>query len=272
MNRAMTLVGVVAMGMLCASGLASAGIVVTGVSFGGSYTQNFDGLPQSGSETVTGRGPHNFSALTTVTASGMEGWQFANPAGSSANTEFRAQNGSLSGSAGRGVVSFGTDGASDRALGALPTSNQINAFGVVLINNAGGVVDTLNVAFVGEQWRRGDISTPSVLGLTYGFGGSIDDAATAVESLKFLSPNQAGATNSAVDGNAVENQSAIAGVLTGLNWQPGSGLALKWTMSEQSGQDDGLAIDSLSISGRAIPEPATLGVLACLGLVALRRR
>ena len=84
----------------------------------------------------------------------MEGWFGANFFGSSTNTEFKAQDGSLGSGAGRGVISFGANGSSDRALGALPTSNQIPSFGIVLFNASSDTYQALDVSFIGELAGR----------------------------------------------------------------------------------------------------------------------
>jgi len=122
---------------------------------GGTYSENFDTLPSTGASSVANRGP-NYINPTWTGATALTGWQMANPTGSATTTEYRAQDGSLSGSAGRGVVSFGTTGSSDRALGALSTSNQIPTFGLVLTNNTSQLLTSFTLSYTGEQWRRGD--------------------------------------------------------------------------------------------------------------------
>lgn len=246
------------------------------VAFVESYAQTFDGLNQSGAQTLTGQGPHAFAALTsgslTPAITGMEGWYLANPGGSSGNTEYRAQDGSLSGSAGRGVVSFGLTGSSNRALGALPTSNQINSFGVVLENTSAVTIPGITVAFTGQQWRAGDAGIFNTLSFAYGLGGSISDATTSFAALDFTSPNTTGG-NAAIDGTLAANQVQRSATISVLDWTPGTSLALRWTMNEVTGQDTGLAIDNLQIN--AVPEPSAV-VLGAAGIVlagvAVRRR
>lgn len=240
------------------------------VSFTGSYFQDFDGLNQTGSQTVSGRGPHSFSALTSLTVSDMDGWYFGNPGGSSGNTEFRAQDGSLSGSAGRGVVSFGTSGSSDRALGTLPTSNQVSAFGVLLTNTSGSTLAGITISFVGEQWRAGDADVLNTLSFHYGFGNDIYSATTPVAALAFNAPVLSGG-ESALNGNLLDNQQALSASILGLDWAPGQTLALLWQTNELSGQDNGLAIDNLSVTVVPLPAAAWM-LLSALGPLAWSRR
>lgn len=242
---------------------------------GGVYSQEFDTLPittGAGSDTVTvaGRGPHALNSAFGV--AGLDGWYGANPSGSSENTEFRAQNGSLAGGSGRGVLSLGAAGSTDRALGALSTSNQINSFGAVFINDTADTLTEFTLIYTGEQWRRGSVPAPNGLFFFYGLGTSIDDATNAFTGLDFVGPNtQAAPTEVALDGNNPLNQSLIAATIGGLNWLPGTSLAIRWNAQDQSGQDDGVAIDSLRFSA-AVPAPGALALLGLGGLTALRRR
>lgn len=243
---------------------------------GGTYVQNFDTLPSTGSGNASGRGPHELVPVWSG-ATGLVGWQFANPSGNSSSTEYRAQNGSQSGSSGRGVVSFGSTGSSDRAIGALATSNQISTFGLVLINNTPNDLTSITLSFVGEQWRRGDVSSPNTLAFSYGLGSSIGAGGlTAYAPLNFVSPNtQASPNEVALDGNLAGNQTALSATITGINWGVGESLVLKWTGQDLSGQDDGLAIDNLTFT--AVPEPSSLalsvlGLAGIVGMVIRRRR
>ncbi|MBL9150571.1 MAG: SdiA-regulated domain-containing protein [Phycisphaerae bacterium] len=215
------------------------------VAFTGSYAQNFNGLGQSGAQTLTGKGPHAIEGV--LGATGVLGWYGANFFGSSGNTEFKAHNGSLASSAGRGVISFGANGSSDRALGALPTSNQISSIGVVLTNDTDETFVSIDVAFTGEQWRAGEAGIANVLNCSFGLGTSLNDATTPVGALTFAAPNLAGG-ETAIDGNAPENQSAVSGTIRGLAWGPGQSLVLRWDIVELSGQDNGLGIDDLVVA------------------------
>ena len=187
--------------------LIAASSAAAQTSFTGTYTQSFDGLGQKGATTLTGRGPHAIEGV--LGATGVESWFGANFLGSSLNTEFKAQNGSLGSSAGRGVISFGLDGSSERAIGALPTSNQVSSFGVVLVNDTDTTFAGIDLAFVGEQWRAGGANIPNTLLFRFGVGASIEDATEAVPALDFLAPNLAGG-ETALDGNGTVSWSDLA--------------------------------------------------------------
>jgi len=250
---------------------------------GGAYAQDFDTLPTTNPATtsLSGKGPHALN--TAFGVSGLDGWYGANPGGSSTSTEFRAHDGSLSGSSGRGVLSLGTTGSTERALGVLSTSNQINSFGLVLQNNTGATIDSVDISFVGEQWRRGDITTGTYDSLTFAYlvssdanANILDSGFTDVAGLSFTSPNtQTSPTNVALDGNAAGNKLSLSGTLGGLNWTAGNYLVLRWSGVDLSGQDDGLAIDTFRLTGNPVPEPSTLALLLALataGLLVRRAR
>ena len=56
--------------------------------------------------------------------------------------------------------------------------------------------------------------------------------------------------------------------MTGLNWQPGEDLWVRWADINDAGNDHGLAIDDVTFSAEAIPEPATI-TMAGLALAAV---
>jgi hypothetical protein len=236
---------------------------------GGTLTENFDTLPTNVSNPVQlGLSKAPFFINPAINnLSGLTGWQSAN-IGSSATSEFRSQDGSLSGSGGRGVISYGINGSSERALGALPTSNQINPFGLVLVNNSQDTYQKITVSFVGEQWRRGEPGVNNIMTFAYGEAADIAGGLTAVPALSFSNPNsQAAPTQVALDGNLPANQVALWGTISGLQWAPGETLVLRWTTSEGSGQDNGMAIDNFEFSAQ-VPEPSTLAlaIVAAIGL------
>jgi hypothetical protein len=266
--------------------LACAPVFASSLNFTGSYSNDFNLLPRENVDNPanavvsiqTGRGPHGFDVGFLV--SGFDGWFGSNPAGSSSNTEFKSHDGSLAGSAGRGVLSLGLNGDTDRALGALSTSNQINTFGLVLINGTNGTIDSLDVSYIGEQWRRGNIlsSSPDVNSLRFSFATFASDPGTSViddllsppgtspanfttvEDLTFNTPNRQDAPlEVAINGNESANQTARSATLGSLNWQAGQYLVLRWSARDISGQDDGLAIDSLVISAGVNPPEFVVG-------------
>jgi len=238
---------------------------------GGNYAQAFDGLPSSGTYTLSGAGPFEV-ADAPISATGMTGWAIYKFAGTGTNLEFKVQDGSLSGSAGRGAISFGTASEADRALGGLATSNVAAGFGLTLTNTSASTFQSFTLSYTGEQWRDGGAAEADKLSFAYGVNSALDSASlVSAASLDFIAP----ITNNddaALNGNLAANRRAISATVTGLQWAPGQTLVLRWTDADITGQDDGLAIDGLTFSA-AVPEPTTAGVaMMAAGVMAARRR
>lgn len=251
-----------------------------------SYAQNFDGLSSSATTTANPGGGTGAGVGLAIAGTGMNGWYMRNDRGSSSSTEYRAHDGSLASSAGRGVVSFGTTGSTDRALGTLATCNQISTFAVILQNNTGYNLSQFSLGFTGEQWRAGEENLNNVLNFKYSVVSTAPSATaiglnaagfTAVNSLTFQTPflgDGAGGvgTEVAVNGNLPQYQASLSGSAP-VSWGAGQYLVLQWSGVDLSGQDNGIAIDNLSFS--AIPEPSTYAAIlgaAALGFAAIRRR
>jgi len=278
--------------LLAASAVASPTIAAPVPYAGGTYSQNFNGLPTTTSNAgiaavITGRGPHDINASYGTTppnvlaATGMEGWTMSNHLGSSGDTEYRAHNGSASGSAGRGVISFGTTSTTDRALGTLATSNQISRFGLAFLNNSNTTFTNFSVNFTVEQWRQGGTGVVNTnlydYAVTSSAGDDINDDVLFTNYGSYGTPNpfdtvgEFGEIN--LNGNLAENQIGVTDGVGGISWAPGQWLLLRWNGQDVTGQDNGLSIDDLSFSA-GVPEPSSLA-LAALGLLAtgwVRRR
>ncbi len=220
---------------------------------GGTYTQDFDTLPSTGTFTFTGNGPFSLDAFPGVNAAGLAGWSFVKYSGSGANALFKFDNGaSNSGS----VVSYGLANAPDRALGSLSSGSTVSRVGVTLVNTTGHTVNYVTIAYTGEQWRRGSAAA-NKFAFEYAVGSADINTGTftAVPALDFIAPVTTGA-DVLLDGNLAANRvPGITATVTGLNWAPGQKLVLRWTDVNDGGNDDALAIDDFSLTD-APPVPA----------------
>lgn len=215
---------------------------------GADYLQSFDTLPSAGTFTFAGAGPFALNAASPgINATGLAGWSVAKSSGSGANVLFKFDNGaSNSGSA----VSYGTTGASDRALGSLASGTMASRFGVTLLNTTNTTITYFTLSYTGEQWRHGGATTPNKLTFSYAVGGSGIGSGNFVNApaLDFTAPIATAATL-VLDGNLAANRvTNIAATIAGLNWAPGQTLVLRWTDVDDGGSDDGLAIDDLVFS------------------------
>ena len=204
------------------------------------YTQNFDTLPSSGSATWTNN-------------STIPGWFHAR---TGTGTTIVANDGSSN--AGN-MYSYGTGTATDRALGSLGSGNAAigNLFwGVRLQNNSGVTITSLDMTYIGEQWRNSAaaaqtasfsylVGSPTVTGSLAEF----QSAGTAVTQLDFTSPITGG-TAGALNGNLAANRVAISFTIVGLNIPNGTEVMLRWSDPDHTGADHGLSIDDLSVTPR----------------------
>ncbi len=226
------------------------------VSFDDLYSQNFNTLSAVAGSSVW---------TNDVT---LAGWfLFRQPATAPvAITSFTAEAGS--GSTGS-FYGYGSSGSGDRSLGGLgssgsyfgsPASGAVAGWiALALTNSSGAVLDSLSLRFAGEQWRNGGNATPQSMTLSYGFGSSFASVTTWTTpggSFNWSSP-LASATAAAVDGNAAGKVSDRGGTLSGLAWQPDATLWFRWTETNDTGNDHGLAIDDLQISAVA-PVPTVI--------------
>jgi autotransporter-associated beta strand protein len=219
--------------------------------YGGSqYFQNFDSLPNSGTNAITS--PSNVVDLTDPLfglSSTMYGWYIARqPGGSGNNTIFRVADGSINAGA---AYSFGSTGSSDRALGSIASATIIPAFGAMFVNNTGQTLTQFTLNYTGEQWRIGN-GAPNTLSFEYNIGGTsiLSSGFTAAASLNFTAPNAASAAlqNVALDGNAQSNRAIIHATVYNIAWQPGQTFVIRWLDANDTGNDDGLGIDDLTFA------------------------
>lgn len=222
--------------MLLAGAAFNAGAQVSVTASSMTYTQDFNTL-ENGSAS-------NYTLLP-------DGWAI-HEMGANANGQYRAGTGSLTTG---DTWSFGTIAATERALGGLASNNLRSSFGVRFVNNTGAFITNVAISFKGEQWRMGGGPTPVQDTLAFSFSTVATDVSDAgahwndVPALNFTSlvtgaPASAGA---ALDGNAAANSSTISGDLP-VAIPAGGSIILKWTDINIAGNDDGLAIDDLSVT------------------------
>jgi hypothetical protein len=256
---------------------------------GSTYSQDFDSLPNTPQNASLGNTPTGWTDDNAAPAAGnfsIVGWYLYHPnvqteGGFSGNQRMRIGAGTANTGA---FMSFGASGSTDRALSGLASNTMAPAgsamfTGLRLTNNTGTVLNQFTLSYDGEQWRDGGASTPNAQSLLFdwsttatGIDVSQSASYTAAPALNFTSPvfTNTG-TGAAVDGNVAGKLSIGPVTVAGINWQPGTDLWLRWSDLNDAGNDHGLGIDNLSFSASAIPEPATLGLLA-LGSVVLAAR
>ncbi|HXS68896.1 MAG TPA: hypothetical protein VN761_08635 [Candidatus Polarisedimenticolia bacterium] len=203
----------------------------------GFYSQNFDTLSAN---------VNNPWLENTI----IPGW-YASKSGAVATNYFGDTGTSTAG----GLHSYGSAAVpTDRALGSIGSGPADPVtFGVRFFNNTTAAVTNITVSYTGEQWRQGN-GSPNTLAFSYAVSSTpitnTFSAATWINfpALNFVAPAAGVATN-ALDGNALANQHAFTNiVLTGVTVPPGYELSLRWLDVNDTGNDDGIAIDDLTVT------------------------
>ena len=210
---------------------ARAGGVVDLPALRSAYTQNFDTLVSAGS-----------SANVPI------GWDFRET-GSSAAANGRYRAFAPSSNAGD-MYSFGASGSSERAFGGLRSGNLVPLLGAQFTNNSGATIDSLTIAYTGEQWRLGAANrAPDRLDFQFSINATslTDGTWQDVDALDFVSP-VTGGTVGALDGNAAPNRTALSFTIPGLSIPDGASFWLRWVDADVPGADDGLAVDDFSLT------------------------
>lgn len=272
------------------SGLAHAAISYA--TLGSLYQENFNSLPTaapSGANLQSAAYPTGWvddSSTVAATSIGIPGVYLYHPlalseGGSNGHQRLRIGPGANTGSF-WGFSSPSTD--PDKALGDVGSTTVAGDgepvyIAIRLVNNTGVPLTSFTLTYDGEQWRDGESDSPETLSFAYSNAATAADwfnsaPFTDVAALSFTSPFFAGAgtAGTAVNGNGAGLTSNITSTITGLNWQPGSDLWLRWADPQLGGSlaDDGLAIDNVRFS--AVPEPSALLFLAGALLAAGCRR
>lgn len=280
--------------------LLAAGVAHAGVSYatpGGTYAQNFDTLSSTGASNAwtnnsTLPGWYIFSSQATSGDSGRRTSvpDDVAPAEWVAVDTYEADDAPRTRSR---VYSLGQNGSSERALGAYTTAsgnpfvNQINPgdnlYALALQNTSGATLTDPTVTYAGEQWLgHFNPDNTGTLEFSYlvksGFNAQLDIPTqntnapfTRVEPLDFVG-NALFPPEEPLDGNAAANREVLTHTLTGVTWEDGDYLILRWLDNDVSGEDLGLAIDDVSFSANAIPEPTSIAVMLGLSGLVLRRR
>jgi predicted extracellular nuclease len=170
-------------------------------------------------------------------------------------TTYRASNGGDNAGA---IYSYGT--AAERAFGSVGSNTTGDIFyGFKLTNNTGTTITSLDVSYVGEQWRNGGNTAAQQLDFQYQVvaPGTVTDANMPTtgwidfNSLDFVSPI-VGSTATQLDGNAAANRTAKSDTIT-LTATAGQEIWIRWKDINDAGNDHGLAVDDVSVTAHGGP-------------------
>lgn len=224
----------------------------------GSYTQNFDGLANTGTNIA-------WTDNTTIA-----NWYCQKSTAGAVVYDA----GTGSSTAGK-VYSFGSTGATERALGTLGSAGFGNgAHGVQLQNNSGSIVNNFVVSYTMEQWRDGGNTTPAAqqIRVYYKISSTLITALnpgantgwTEITALMTASPIFT-ITAGALDGNLPANKVTLTNIsASGITLNNGEYLMIKWEDPNHTGNDHGLSIDDVTISwATSCATTSTISPIAC---------
>jgi hypothetical protein len=246
------------------------------ILFSGSYSEDFDNIIYAND---TGIIMNNVGVVGLQDAlPGLAGWQAARVSGT-ATTTFALY--AKDGTSGTGrLYSFGGISIQERALGSVASGTVTAGFGLELKNDSQDTFTSLTVSFDREVWRNQSAAAADSLSFAYGLASAgigsgnylTNTLMSAFPALDAISPAELGnATSAGRNGNA--DALAVSATITGLTWEPGDSLFLRWNDFDNTGTDAGIGIDQLRIIA-TVPEP-TVTTLVAFGLVAfglLQRR
>src|SRR6185437_388622 len=206
-----------------------------------SYASNLDSLARTGTSTAMPAGWHLYQ--------------------SDGRQSYRANTGD---SANAGIYSYGASAGIQsqiRALGSISSNADTCYFGAEFVNNTGYAINTLTIAYTIEQWRLGAKGRSAD---TSEFDFSTDATSltgngiwTNYSYLDMVSPVTTG-TVGALNGNLPANQSKVSYKITGLNIANGAHYWIRWYDHVINGPNDGLGLQSLTLTAYRIAAGPTL--------------
>lgn len=211
---------------------------------GSAYTQNFDTLSNTAGSTTNN---------LTIT-----GWFMTESGGGARDNEQYAVD---TGASTTGdTYSYGAAGNTERSLGGLRSGTLFSTIGSCYTNNTGTTISSLNIAYTGEEWRLGTAGRTDQLNFEYSANATdlVTGTWTGVPALNFVTPDTA--TTGAKNGNAAPARTALSSTISSLSIANGATFWIRWTDTDASSADDGLAVDDFSLTPQAIAPPPNLSI------------
>ncbi|MBP7476384.1 MAG: hypothetical protein KA810_14120, partial [Pyrinomonadaceae bacterium] len=225
-------------------------------TLGVAYTENFDSLSNA--------------AGTTTNTLAINGWELNETGGGARDNEQYAVD--TGGSTTGDTFSYGAAAATDRALGGLQSGTLIPTIGASLTNNTGSTVNQLAITFTGEQWRIGNTAAARDDRLDFQYSTDATSLTTGTwtdaDLLDFANPIKTAAAAAPLDGNSSPNRTLKNSAITNLLLADGSTIWIRWNDLDATSSDDGLAIDDISITPKALPSVTTNSATLLTGTTA----
>jgi hypothetical protein len=188
---------------------------------------------------------------TTGGAVTPPGWTFLE-AGTSGNGVYNAGPGT---STSPDTYSFGSSLSPERAFGLYQDDSApsllVPTVGAAFRNTTGATIESLDIAYTGEEWRAGGSADEDLLQAAYSTDadGLGSGTWTAIPELEFASPTTP-ASATALDGNAPANRLPLS-VHLPLAIPNGATIWVRFTDYDLDPKNDGLAVDDFSLTANA---------------------
>ncbi len=199
---------------------------------GSTYTQDFNTLSNTAGSTTNN--------LT------IPGWFMTENGGGARDNEQYAVDAGASTTG--DTYSYGSVASTERALGNLRTGTLFAIMGAAFTNNTGSTIQSISIGYTGEEWRFGTLGRTDQL--TFQYSTNATDLATGtwttVTALNFVTPNTTAV--GAQDGNAAANRTVLLNTINSLSIPNGATFWIRWTDTDVTGADDGLAVDDFTLT------------------------
>lgn len=193
------------------------------------YTENFDGMGPTGTTFISGWSAIRYAGTGTL---------------GEVLTLVVTDGSSNSGA----IYNVGTTDANDRSFGSLASGSTVPQFGAYFMNNTGSSITGIELSGTMEQWRSGSSNTANevcVFEYSLDASGFSTGSWAAASGFDLVEKITTSTTAAALDGNLAENQTAISVVISGINWTPGSTLWIRWSDTNDGGNDGICSIDNM---------------------------
>jgi autotransporter-associated beta strand protein len=148
------------------------------------------------------------------------------------------------------IYNVGSAGSNERAFGSLASGTTIPIFGASFVNATGAPINSLLFSGVMEQWRGGSSATANeVLPFQFSFDATdlTDGTWVALSAFDLVEKLTGSTANVAVDGNLDANRISLSAT-TNVAWNAGSTMWIRWSDSNDAGNDGLYAIDDFRLS------------------------
>jgi len=221
-------VAIVVQKVLADTGTGSVSLTTLGTP----ATENFDTLSNTAGSTTNTTLPTGWY-ITETGGGARDNEQYAVDTGASTTGD---------------IYSYGAAAATDRALGALRSGTLIPLYGAKFTNNTGSTITSLDIAYTGEEWRLGTAARTDQINFEISTNATdlSTGTYTGVAALNFVTPDTV--TTGAKNGNAAADRTALTTTISSLSIANGASFFIRWTDTDATGADDGLAVDDFSIT------------------------